>query len=166
MNAKTLLVVMGWAMKDKKKSVKGKPAVYSGGFQAIDLSHPVALMDSFYLKSDKKHGAMKVAVRTFKLKNPNLVDFTAGEPDDNGDVFFNYNYRYQLIDAVVETDIFTDRATGLRTPIDILKDYKPKVISTEELFNIINSNNHFIDSSPVYGVAGSNSVERMADMID
>jgi hypothetical protein len=161
MNVKTLLVVMGWAMKDKKKSIKGQPAVYSGGFQAIDLSHPVSLLESFYLKTDKG-GGLKVSVRTFKVRNPDLTLFTPGEPDDKGDIFYNYNHRYQLIDAVVETEVFTDRSTGLRTPIDILKQFKPKLISVEELFSIINSNNQFFSPSPVYGTSG----ERMADLVD
>ncbi len=155
-----LLVVLGWATKSKKKK-PDQPTTYSGGFQAIDLSHPRAILDSFYLKSDK-NGVLSVGLRSFRLHNPDLKDWEAGEPNEKGEIFFNYNHRYQIIDAVVETETFTDRKTGLRTPVDIIKSFKPSVIDTDELFGIINSNHQFKNPEPIVGLNGNYSAATAA----
>jgi len=159
-----LLVIMGWATKSKKRK-PDQPTTYSGAFQAIDLSHPVSILDSFFLKTDF-NGVVGIATRSYRFKNPDLTLFTAGDPNEKGEIFWNYNHRYQLIDAVVETETFNDRKTGLRTPVDVLKHFKPSIITTDELFGIINSNHQFVSASPITGLNGFSESERMVDLID
>ncbi len=155
-----LLVVMGWAVKSKKKRPEDA-TVYSGAFQAVDLSHPVSVLDSFYLKTDL-NGVVGISTRSYRFKNPDLTLFTAGEPNEKGEIFWNYNHRYQLIDAVVDTETFNDRKTGLRTPVDVIKQFKPSIITTDELFGIINSNHQFNNSAPIVGLNGNYSAATAA----